>query len=80
MTTASESFGQPVDSQCRSALFPTAKRYCLRCRALLRAPVEFHFLFRYLREDRKAVLNAQAFNLSVPQIGTKTDELAPRGR
>ena len=47
---------------------------------LLRAPVKFDFLFRYLSDYGKAILNTQAFNLSMPQIGTKTDELAPGGR
>jgi hypothetical protein len=42
--------------------------------------VKFNFLFRYLSEYWKAILNTQAFDLSMPQIGAKTDELAPGGR
>ena len=39
--------------------------------------MKFDFLLRYLSEYRKAILNTQAFNFSMPQIGTKTDELTP---
>jgi hypothetical protein len=65
MTTASESFGQPVDLS--TPAVP------------LRAAVKLDFLFRYFSQDRHAVLDTQTLDLSVSQIGTKTNEKAPRG-
>jgi len=80
MATASESFGQPLDCQYCPDWFPQPGVIGSAGDALVLAPVELYLLFRYLRDDGKAVLNAQSFNLSVPQVGTKTNELQPRGR
>ncbi len=65
MTTASESFGQPVDF--------------VGTTVPLRAAMKFDFLFRYFSQDRQTVLDTQALDLSMSQIGTKTNEKAPGG-
>jgi hypothetical protein len=58
----------------------SVSRSCFYDDAALTAAIKFDLPGRNLRQHGYAVLDAQPFDLTVPQIAAKLDELAPRGR
>jgi len=77
---------RPPRASVSRLLHSCARTCCLRSGvssgdgARLWTPVKFDLLSGYLREHGNPILNAETFNLSVPQIGTETNKFTPRGR